>query len=82
QPELGRHFRVLTTFRTGQNDPGSQSQRLRRLPRIVSDVSSARSSSLNIRGASCWTAIGDSVAVCPILGTATRIYCESMIANL
>jgi hypothetical protein len=32
QPELGRHFRVPTTFRTGQHDPGSQSQRLRRLP--------------------------------------------------
>ncbi|UVO30367.1 hypothetical protein [Bradyrhizobium arachidis] len=32
QPELGRHFRVLTTYRTGQNDPGSQSRRLRRLP--------------------------------------------------
>ena len=32
QPQLGRHFRVLTTFRTGQHDPGSQSQRLCRLP--------------------------------------------------
>ena len=28
----------LTTFRTGQHDPGSQSQRLRRFRRIVSDV--------------------------------------------
>lgn len=32
QPELGRHFRVPTTFRTGQHYTGSQSQRLRRLP--------------------------------------------------
>lgn len=32
QPQLGRHFFVLTAFRAGQHDPGSQSQRLRRLP--------------------------------------------------
>jgi hypothetical protein len=32
QAQLGRHFRVLTSFCAGQHDPGSQSQRLRRLP--------------------------------------------------
>jgi hypothetical protein len=33
QAQLGRHFLVLTSFRAGQHNPGSQSQRLRRLPR-------------------------------------------------
>ena len=32
--------------------------------RIVSDFSSARSSSLNVKGASRWTAIGNSIAIC------------------
>ena len=50
QAQLGCHFLVLTAFHAGQYDPGSQSQRLRLFRRIVSDFSSARSSSLNVRG--------------------------------
>ncbi len=32
QAQPGRHFLVLTSLCTGQHNPGSQSQRLRRLP--------------------------------------------------
>lgn len=79
QPQLGRHFFVLTAFRAGQHDPGSQSQRLRRLPPHRQRRQFGTLSSLSISGASCWTAIADSIAVASILGTATRIY---WIANL
>lgn len=34
QAQVGRHVLVLTAFRTGQHDLGSESQRLRR---VVSD---------------------------------------------
>ena len=50
--------------------------------RTPSEVSSARSSSLKIRGASCWAAIRTPSLFASIPGTATRIYCESTIAKL
>lgn len=37
QAQLGRHFLVLTAFRAGQHDPGSQSQACAVFRRIVSD---------------------------------------------
>ncbi len=51
--------------------------------RFVSDVSAARSSSLNIRGASSWTDIKSFVAIpAPSSGTTKRIQCDFTIANL
>jgi hypothetical protein len=82
QPQLGRHFRVLTTFRTGQHDPG--------LSEPAPAPSSAASSATSVRHAHHRLLSGKQVAgppletpslVTSILGKAT-IYSESMIANL
>lgn len=78
QAQLGRHFIVLTAFRAGQHDPGSQSQHRAVFRRIVSDVSSARSSSLNVREASCSTVRSSVAAAASILAQRR----ESTIANL
>lgn len=80
----GRHFRVLTTtFRTGHHYPGSQSQCLRRLPPhrqrgqfgalLIGSISGGQVAGPPLEPPSLFASI---------LGTATRIYCESMIANL
>ena len=83
QAQLGRHFLVLTAFRAGQHDPGSQSQRLRRLPPhrqrlqfgtlVIAQCQGGKLLDRHRRLRRCSASI---------LGTATRIYCESMIANL
>lgn len=65
QPQLGRHFRVLTTFRTGSARSGllrasacavpPQHRQRRQFGALVA---------VQYRGASCWIAMGDSVAAC------------------
>ena len=52
QAQLGRHFLVLTACRAGQHDPALRATACAAFRRVVSDFSSARSSSLNIRGVS------------------------------
>lgn len=47
--------------------------------RIVSDVSSARSSSLDVGGASCRTPSETPSLFASKLGTVTRIYCDSIL---
>jgi hypothetical protein len=64
EAKRGRHLFVLAAFRTGQHDPSPQASACAVFRRIVSDFSSARSSSLNVKGESRWTAIGNSIAIC------------------
>jgi hypothetical protein len=83
QPQLGRHFLVLTTFRAGQHDPGSQGQRLRCLPPhrqrpqfgslIIAQYQGGTSPDRHRIVPSLFASI---------LGIATRIYCESTTANV